>query len=280
MTPPAENVAGSVRGASREPRRAGRELVLEVVFRPLAYALVSPLARLRVPPPAVVLANGVVGLAGALVLVRGDLLGAAVSLQAKTLLDNLDGELARATDRVTLVGRYLDTEADLAVNVTLFVALGLLTGQPWLSLAAFVALTLVLAVDYNATEAYREAHAIASPLPPSAGTRAERLLGSLYRLVFAPLDRVVRAISRRRFDRLIANEERPERVRAARLAYEDRATVTILANLGLSTQLAVLGVCLVARVPELYLWLVLGALALTVPLQLRRERLARAALAR
>ena len=279
MTTPAENAAGGMR-ASREPRRAGRELVLEVVFRPLADVLTLPLARLRVPPPAVVLANAAAGLAGALVLARGELLGAAVLLQTKTLLDNVDGQLARLTGRVTLAGRYLDTEVDLVVNAAIFAGLAYVTGQPLLSLASFAALTLLLALDYNATQAYREAHGIASPAPSPSGNRGERVLASIYVVVFAPLDRAVRRISSRRFERLVTGEERPESVRAASLAYHDRTSVTVLANLGLSTQLAVLGVCLVARVPELYLWLVLGALALTVPLQLRRERLARAALAR
>ena len=62
------------------------------------------------------------------------------------------------------------------------------------------------------------------------------------------------------------------------LAYNDRATVAVLANLGLSTQLAVLGVCLAAGQPRVYLWLTLVALACLPLLQLRRETLARRAL--
>ena len=49
----------------------------------------------------------------------------------------------------------------------------------------------------------------------------------------------------------------------------------MLANLGLSTQLFVLGACLVLGVPELYLWLVLASLALLPLLQLRRELVVR-----
>ena len=90
-------------------------------------------------------------------LAREELVLAALLLQVKTLLDNADGALARATGRVTLVGRYLDTLADLVVNAAVFAALAVVTGEPLLALAAFVALTLVLAVDYNATELYREA---------------------------------------------------------------------------------------------------------------------------
>ena len=57
-------------------------------------------------------------------LARGELVLAAVLFQVKTLLDNADGPLARVTGRVTLVGRYLDTLADLVVNAALFAALG------------------------------------------------------------------------------------------------------------------------------------------------------------
>jgi len=91
-------------------RRVGRELVLELVFRPLASALVPPLLRARVPPHAVVLANAALGLCAAFALARGELVLAALLLQMKTLLDNADGQLARVAERVTLTGRYLDTE--------------------------------------------------------------------------------------------------------------------------------------------------------------------------
>jgi archaetidylinositol phosphate synthase len=246
--------------APNEARRAGRELVLDVVFRPLSDALVTPLRRLGLSPPAVVLANAVSGLFAAVVLARGSLVMAAVLLQLKTLLDNTDGQLARATGRVTLAGRYLDTLADLVVNAAVFAALGYVTGQPLLALAAFVALTLVLAADYNATELYREAHGTLASQPPPTGSRTERVLLAAYGVVFTPLDRAARAFAAWRFD--------------GDAGY-DRVTVTILANLGLSTQLVVLGVCLAVGAPTAYLWFVLACLAGLAPLQLRAERLAR-----
>jgi hypothetical protein len=51
-----------------------------------------------------------------------------------------------------------------------------------------------------------------------------------------------------------------------------------LANTGLSTQLAALGVCLLLGAPEVFLWLVVASLLPLPVLQLRRERLARRAL--
>ena len=57
-------------------------------------------------------------------------------------------------------------------------------------------------------------------------------------------------------------------------------TSRVLANLGLSTQLAVLGACLLIGRPALYLWLVLACAPLLVVLQLHRERRARRAVER
>ena len=259
-------MTGATEGTTRPTaeRRAGRELVLESVFRPLANLFVPALHWARLPPPAVVLANAAVGLVAAFVLARGDLIAAAVLLQLKTLLDNLDGQLARASGQVTLAGRYLDTLADLLVNAALFAALGYATGQPFLAGAAFVALTLVLAVDFNVTALYRERHDIPDPQPPAAGGNAERILRSLYGALFAPLDRAVRSFATGRLH--------------GHGSYDD-FTVTFLANFGLTTQLVVLGLCLLLGAPSAYLWFALACLVALVPLQLRAERKARAAVA-
>jgi archaetidylinositol phosphate synthase len=246
------------RDAVRLPdqRRAGRELLLEVVFRPLSNGLAPLLARARLAPTTVVLANATAGIVAAVALFEGDLLVAAVLIQLKTLLDNTDGALARATGQVTLAGRYLDTIADLVVNAALFVALGHVTGQPILAAVAFVALTIVLAVDFNVTELYREAHGVPPEQPRPTGGAAERALAAVYRVLFAPLDRATRGVSSWRF--------------GSRPAY-DRVAVTVLANLGLTTQLAALGVCLVLGAPGAYLWLVLGCLAVLAALHMRAE---------
>ena len=261
-----------------EARRAGRELVLEVAFRPPATMLARVLARGGVAPPAVVLANALVGLVAATALARGELVAAALLLQLKTLLDNTDGQLARATGRVTLVGRYLDTEADLLVNAALFAALGHVTGEPLLAALAFVALVLVLAVDFNVTGLYREARGLLVPPPARSGGGLERALERIYGVSFGRLDRAIRALSRRRLRRIVASEPDPNLVESASLAYVDRVTVMLLANLGLSTQLLVLGICLVVGVPGLYLWLTLACLVALVPLQLRAESRARSVL--
>jgi phosphatidylglycerophosphate synthase len=259
-------MTGSSEGApsTATKRRAGRELLLESVFRPLANVFVPVLSWAKVPPPVVVLANAAVGLVAALAIARGDLVVAALLLQLKTLLDNMDGQLARASGRVTLAGRYLDTIADLVVNASVFAALGYVSGRPVLAVVAFLSLTLVLAVDFNVSQLYREANAIVSLQPAPTGSTVERALASVYAALFAPLDRAVRRFAGRRL---------------GRHGSYDGFTVTVLANFGLTTQLAVLGICLVLGAPVAYLWFVIACLLALVPLQLRAERRARTALA-
>jgi archaetidylinositol phosphate synthase len=248
-------------------QRVGLELLCEGVFRPLAQLLVLALRPLRVPPPAVVLAGAGTGFAAAWLLGSDRLGVAALLLQLKTLLDNADGQLARASGRTTAFGRYLDSESDLLVNAAIFAGLGYRTDRPWLALAGFLALTLVLSVNFNLERLYRrERGDTAAAMPPAAG--AARPLAALYRRVYFPQDRLLEAFCERRLDSFRASVP-------ARLRYHDRATVTWVANYGLSTQLALLGALLLAGRPELYAWIVLALAASLVPLELRRERRAR-----
>ncbi|HZS24185.1 MAG TPA: CDP-alcohol phosphatidyltransferase family protein [Gaiellaceae bacterium] len=221
---------------SRKPRLR-QEWMCETVFRPLAHLVVVPLARLRVPPPAVVAAAAAFGIASAVELARGELVVAALLLQAKTVLDNADGQLARLTGRVTAFGRYLDAELDLVVNAALFAAIGYETGRPVLAAAGFVALTAVLSVNFNVERLARGA-----PVGWDGS-----LLGRAYAVLYGWQDRVL--------DRVLP---RPE-----------LGTVTVLAQLGMSSQLLVLGICAALGQPLVDTWLLLVQLAAVAVLVFR-----------
>lgn len=236
---------------SRKPR-LGTEVVCEWVFRPLAHSLVLLFARLRVPPPAVVVAAGAAGLAAAVELGRGSLVAAALLIQLKTLLDNADGQLARLTGRTSAFGRYLDSEVDLLVNAALFTALGRSTGQPALAFLGFVALTSVLSLNFNAARLSRGAAAE----PEESGGPATALLRRIYGVVYAPQDRLAEAIV------------------ARRPALTSRAAVSALANLGMSTQLAFFGLLLALGHPLAFAWVALAEVAL-IALALRPRRVPR-----
>jgi phosphatidylglycerophosphate synthase len=237
-------------------------VLCEHLFRPLAHLVVLALLPLRVPPPAVVLAAAATGVAGAVALARGHLVVAALLIQAKTVLDNADGQLARLSGRVTALGRYLDSECDLLVDAALFAALGWYASRPGAALAGFVLLTAVLSLNFNLERLYRGAVA-AEPRRASGATAA---LARVYGLAYGWQDRLV--------ERFVA-----WRLRAAsetqRRLYHDRATVTILANMGMSTQLAAFGILVAVGRPSAYVWLLLAQAVLVVALLGRREALVR-----
>ena len=210
----------------------------EKVFRPLAHPLVLDLARLRVPPPLVVSAAGAAGLVGAVELGRGSLLAAALLVQLKTLLDNADGQLARLTGRTSAFGRYLDSEVDLLVNIALFVALAWTTGRPALALAGFLALTSVLSLNFNVERLSRDATA-----EPEAEGRATVVLRRIYAVIYAPQDRLAEALV------------------ARRPALTGSTAVSLLANLGMSTQLAAFGLLTALGHPIAFAWLALAQVA-------------------
>jgi phosphatidylglycerophosphate synthase len=222
--------------------------VCERVFRPLAHPLVLALARLRVPPPVVVVAAGLAGIVAAVELGRGSLLAAALLVQLKTLLDNADGQLARLTERTSSFGRYLDSEVDLLVNVALFAALGWTTGRPALAIGGLVALTSVLSLNFNVERLARGA----TPAPDDGG-RPTALLRRVYGLVYAPQDRLAEALV------------------ARRPALTSPFSVSLLANLGMSTQLAAFGLLIALGHPLAFAWLALAQVtAFALALLLRR----------
>jgi phosphatidylglycerophosphate synthase len=206
-----------------------QETLCEVVFRPLAHLVVLVLAPLRVPPPAVVLASAAFGFAGAVGLARGHLVVAALLVQAKTVFDNADGQLARLTGRVSDFGRYLDSECDLLVDAALFAGLGWYTGRPVVAALGFVALTAVLSVNFNVERLARGA-----PIGWDAS-----VLGRIYGLVYGWQDRLA--------DRFLR-------------ARSDLFRVGALAQLGMSSQLAVFGVCMAVGSPLVYVWILLAQL--------------------
>ncbi len=292
-------------GVKPRPRH---ELVMRAVH-PLVAPGVKLLARLGLEPWQVVVAHGVIGVVAAVLIAQPHLaawVAAAVLLQVRTVLDNLDGALARATGRVTELGRYLDTGMDLIVNVCVFFALAS-HGPPVAALTALVVLTFLLSYDFNAERLYREAHgepegvrddqapaaqgAAETPAPAGAAaaqhatiadtrSRTESLalaaFRGLYDAVLAPQDRAVRALERRLLE--AASGSPLAGIGAAeRRAWWGLPSTATLVNLGLSTQHLVLGVCLALGRPFAYVWLVLAqgvylVLVILVRLAVHRSR--------
>jgi archaetidylinositol phosphate synthase len=236
-------------------------------LRPVTDALVGVLGRLGVDPQAIVLTHTAVGLvaAGLVVIGPSGWLWAAVLLQLKTLLDGLDGGVARATGRVTQLGRYLDSVLDTAVNVILFAALALHGPGPWswpLAALAALVLTLILSLDFNLERRYTALRQAYPPQgtdePPGGGPRrVVALFKGAYDALLAPQDRWLERLDDALFARLAGVP--PHRATLdVRLAWSDLFSTATLVNLGLSSQYLAFGVCLVLGVPFAYVWFVLA----------------------
>ncbi len=238
------------------------------VLQPIAVRGIEALARRRVDPRWVVASHGLAGLAAAWALARGGtggLLAAAALLLLKTLLDNIDGGLARATGRVTQAGRYLDTLTDLVVNAALFAALARFVGGA-VAWPAFALLTLLLSLDYNLEARHLQA---AGAPPPVAGAPGGppwllRALRAAYAALLGWQDLALRAGDEALLRRLAGPAYGAHAVRAA---WSDRFSTAMLVDLGLSTQLIALAVCAALGHPGWYAWSLYGQAAYALALQ-------------
>lgn len=168
----------------------------EFVYRPLAQLLVPALVRTGVKPETVVLAHTALGLLAAWQVAGGRALTPALLLQVKTVLDNADGQLARATGQTSALGRYLDSEMDLLVNAALLLAIDRRWGAP-----ALVLLQLLLTVDFLLEREYREARGEVFRSEPHENSSSATLdlLQAVYRFSFEPQEKLLAPVFEARF---------------------------------------------------------------------------------
>jgi phosphatidylglycerophosphate synthase len=253
--------------------RPRHEVIMRLI-QPLANVGIRHLSRYPINPLAVVTTHAALGFTAALLIGGrpgyGGLVVAAALLQLKTLLDNIDGGLARATGQVTLMGRYLDTGMDLLVNLALFAALAQ-HGPLWLSLLAFALLTLLLSLDFNAEQLYRQTRQQETGAPPPIGAPLPlyHLFKGLYERILAPQDRLIARLDAWLFQ-VAAGAPYALASLESRQRWSDLFSTAALVNLGLSTQMFVLGVCLLLGRPYWYVYTIVLETMYAVAIQLTR----------
>jgi len=133
------------------------ELVNTYLLRPLAGLFVRLVYRTSITPNQVTIASTVAGLIAALFYLRGEALWTAIAglcVTLKDLLDSADGQLARAKQQYSRIGRFLDSIGDFVVDVAVFAAIGWAlyssSGDPWMLVLAFLCLAgITLRVSYH-----------------------------------------------------------------------------------------------------------------------------------
>ncbi|GAA4008718.1 CDP-alcohol phosphatidyltransferase family protein [Deinococcus rubellus] len=270
-TRPGTAESGTIGLAQTRKARPADEWAAERVFRPLAQLLVAPAARLKFKPTQIVLFHTGLVLLSAWQVRRGNVLAPAALLQLKTVLDNLDGQLARATDQTTLTGRYLDSELDVLGNLVLLSAVH----GPLLGASANVLLSLILSTDYLWERDYRAARGETFRAPAAQGGDNPRLLSALeavYNGYFVPQEHGLNRVFEARLRRAAGGDPGP----LDRQRYTPLPALTLSANLGLSSQLALFGGLLLLKRPHWYGPSLLLQAAALMGAQLWREEQVRA----
>ena len=133
------------------------ELINTYLLRPIAGFIVRILYSTRVTPNQVTIASTVAGLVAAGFYIQNDtgltaLAGLLVTL--KDVLDSADGQLARAKQQYSRIGRFLDSIGDFVVDLAVFGAIGWVlytnTGNGWMLALALAGLAgITLRVSYH-----------------------------------------------------------------------------------------------------------------------------------
>jgi CDP-diacylglycerol--glycerol-3-phosphate 3-phosphatidyltransferase len=166
--------------------------LLSARAKELARAMLAPLVRLairlHITPNAVTIIGFLVVGGGAVLVATGNLLAGAALLTAGSLLDAVDGALARATGGTTAFGSFLDSTLDRAAEAILFGALA----AYYLGFSAeptFPVLLALVALAGSFLVSYTRARAEGIGLSASIGVapRAERLILIMAGIVLAGL---------------------------------------------------------------------------------------------
>jgi len=133
------------------------ELVNTWLLRPVAGVIVWILYPTSVTPNQVTIASTIVGLIAACFYLPGTAPSTAIAgllVTLKDILDSADGQLARAKQQYSRIGRFLDSIGDFVVNLALFSAIGWVlyesTGDVIMLILAFAGLAgISLRVSYH-----------------------------------------------------------------------------------------------------------------------------------
>ena len=175
--------------------------------RPALYAA-RLLAPTFVTPVQVTLLFGLCGLAAIYALLHGYFLLAGGLLILKSVIDAIDGELARIRQRPSYTGRYLDSVLDNVLNLLIFVALGYITNTPlYLSLIAYACVQLqgtlynyyYVILRRQSAGADTTSRVFETQVPeafPYENQRVVTILFVLFVVLYGPYDRIIYALER------------------------------------------------------------------------------------
>jgi phosphatidylglycerophosphate synthase len=233
---------------------AADELINIFLLRPVAAALVWLIYPTNITPNHVTVAAICVGMASAWMYAAGTpaaVMAAGILIVLKDIIDDADGQLARAKQQYSRRGRFLDSIGDFVVDVAVFagIAAGLCASRPVLSsvvlsVLAFWGITLRVSyhvfyqVSFLHLEGKYELNRIVEEVTDAdrKGDRVALVLQRVFNVLYGWQDRLMLAID---------TWCRGGRVDARLLPtwYGDGFGLRLSGLLGFGTELMLLGAC-------------------------------------
>src|SRR3972149_952738 len=232
--------------------------------RPLARVVTRWLVPTRISPIHITLAYTILGLTAGVLYSTSDRANAAVAgalLIIKGFLDGIDGSLARARNRPSRVGRFLDSVCDYLINAAVLLGIGsgmaARIGSPWPILVAMIALEAMTwhGTTFNyyyvvyrhrtggdATSRIDERNAEGYPWDNPA---VLKIVHTLYRVIYEWQDRGMAALDRR----ITADPHSP--------VYLDKRLLTWITVMGVGFQLLLFAGLSWIGQPAWIFWLIL-----------------------
>ena len=261
-------------------KRPKIEYIGEYFIRPIAYFMIQPFIYLRFPPHYLVLLHTCIGIYAGYLIYTGSFIFAALLIVIKTFLDAGDGQLARATNQVSTMGRYLDSEGDILVNLTIFIGIGLHYNNIFYALICFLIFTFILSLDFNLEFMYQECRKTVFREEPDNKTETKftLFLMKIYDLFFKTQDVLIRNFVNYRFDKIYKQYNLKKSRDYYLQIYHEENSILILTNLGLAGQMLLLSLLLILGAPVIFLYFCVFYFFLGLFLQLYREKLLKNAL--
>ena len=260
------------------------ELINTYLLRPIAGLIVWVLYNTPVTPNQVTLASTIAGLVAAFFYLKGTpeaFIVAGLLITLKDLLDSADGQLARAKQQYSRVGRFLDSIGDFVVDAAVFSAIGWILyqsgGHWWMLLLALLGLAgISFRVSYHVFYQVNFLHLQKkfANNRTSEEIREEDLkkggvdlvLQRIFQCIYGWQDRLIERVDRWSyggdFRRSHKNEPRdpsenssPEPCQKGQEWYSDIISLRISGLLGFGTEFFLLMLCSVSNRLELYLYL-------------------------
>jgi phosphatidylglycerophosphate synthase len=260
------------------------ELINTYALRPIAGFIVWALYGTSVTPNQVTIVSIITGLVAACFYLKATPEAFAIAglfVTLKDLLDSADGQLARAKQQYSRVGRFLDSIGDFIVDVAVFSAIGWTlyqaSGNLWMAvLSLFGLIGISLRVSYHVFYQVNYLHLqklsannriseeIQEEDLKNAGV--ELVLQRIFQWIYGWQDRLMESADRwssgggfRRFSENISRDSFKDSFRESYQRrqgwYSDIISLRLSGLLGFGTELFLLMLCSVFNRLELYLYL-------------------------